>query len=166
MASTDTIEPESHLVFDGVDEQSRLEPCPLTSPEISSVDSYSGGYSINSFSIFCPKKPKSRTFDPKVRHCCHDVKFCDHVVKICGQGAKVCSHDVRVYDQRAKLTLELGYYQDGKTQILQFSFSSSSLSSLFFQLLLTEFRSLPPLFEEMPNANHELMLYSNLNLSV
>lgn len=53
MASRDTIDLESHLIFDIVNERRCLEPCPLTSLEISSVDSYGGGYSINSFSIGC-----------------------------------------------------------------------------------------------------------------
>ena len=34
--------------------------------------------------------------------------------------------------------------------------------SLFFQVLLTQFRSLPPLFEDTPNAIHELSLASNV----
>ena len=34
--------------------------------------------------------------------------------------------------------------------------------SLFFQVLLTQFRSLPPLFEDTPSAIHELSLASNV----
>ncbi|KAG5563481.1 hypothetical protein RHGRI_006044 [Rhododendron griersonianum] len=67
MASRDTVEPESHLVFDGVDEQRRHQVVAKTA-------AHPRAHALPPRRSFPPSTPTAAS-EPKVRHCGHEVMF-------------------------------------------------------------------------------------------
>ncbi|GMQ05872.1 hypothetical protein CsSME_00050707 [Camellia sinensis var. sinensis] len=61
-----------------------------------------------------------------------------------------------------KLTEISQLFERFKAAFIRNDFDTCSKLLSQLKVLLTEFRSLPPLFEETPNAVHELTLASNL----